>query len=106
MSKGKRRYLTLPEVRLKIEQLELRCERLPVLYGSNPSDLIALNKALITQCTSLSLIFLQHSLLPDSLALLQKALRADQRLYGGTGGDWLWGGRLLLFNSLAYWFQQ
>jgi len=102
MSKGKRRYLTLMEVRLKIEQLELRCERLPALYSYNPNDLIALNKTLITQCTSLSLIFLQHSLLEDSLELLRKAVKADQRLSEGL----VWAGRLYVFNNLAYLFQK
>jgi hypothetical protein len=107
MSKGKRRYLTLQEVRLKIQQLELRCERLPVLYGYSPSDLITLNKALITQSTSLSLVFLQHALLVDALALLGKALKADQRLFASGGeGDWLWAGRLTTFNNLAYLFQK
>lgn len=107
MSKGKRRYLTLQEVRQKIQQLELRCERLPVLYGYSPSDLITLNKALITQSTSISLVFLQHALLVDALALLGKALKADQRLFSNGGeGDWLWAGRLTTFNSLAYLFQK
>lgn len=107
MSKGKRRYLTLQEVRLKIQQLELRCERLPVLYGYSPSDLITLNKALITQSTSLSLVFLQHALLVDALTLLGKALKADQRLFASGGeGDWLWAGRLTTFNNLAYLFQK
>jgi len=107
MSKGKRRFLTLHEVKLKIEQLELRCERLPVLYGYSPSDLITLNKALITQSSSLSLVFLQHGLLVDALALLGKALKADQRLFANGGeGDLLWAGRLMTFNNLAFLFQK
>lgn len=107
MSKGKRRYLTLPEVRLKVDQLELRCERLPALYSYPSSDLLSLNKSLMTQCTSLSLVFMQHSLLEDALALLRKAVKADQRLCAsGTAGDLLWTGRLHVFNTLAYLFQK
>lgn len=107
MSKGKRRYLTLSEVRVKVEQLELRCERIPALYGYSPSEVLALNKSLMTQCMSLSLIFLQHGLILDALALLKKSLKADQRLYAkGGNGDLLWVGRLQTFNSLAYLFQK
>ena len=107
MSRPRKKYLTLSEVKVKVDQLELRCERVPELYGYRPSDLITLNKSLITLCTSLSLVFIQHDLLFDALTLLKKAVSADARLYsGGDPVDQLWVGRFHTFNNLAYLFQK
>ena len=107
MSKARTRFLSLQAVKSKVEQLELRCERMPQIYACPPSDILALNKSLVTLCASLSLVFLQHNLLQDAWALLRKAVLADGRIYAsGDLEEQLWTGRLHSYTNLAYLFQR
>lgn len=107
MSKTRNKFLSLQSVKTKVEQLELRCERMPQLYACSPGDILALNKSLVTLCSSLSLVFLQHNLLQDAWALLRKAVLADARIYAsGELEEQLWIGRIHSYTNLAYLFQR
>lgn len=107
MSKTRPRFLSLQAVKAKVEQLEVRCERMPQLYTCSTADIVAVNKSLITLCSSLSLVFIQHNLLLDAWVLLRKAVIADARIYSsGDKDSRMWFGRLHSFNNLAYLFQR
>ena len=103
MSRVRSKFLSLQSVKLKVQQLETRCERLSELSVCPTRDVVSSNKSLLQLCSSLSLVFLQHNLLSDSWSLLSKAMKADARIYSsGEDMEKLWSGRVYVRNNLAY----
>ena len=90
---------TFRQVKQLLADLTARSELIP--HQDTPQ------KTLIQLCTSLSTVFLHHSLVFDALALLRMAIQADFRLYRiGILRLRLWEGRIQAMTTVAYLFQR
>lgn len=95
----KAKVWTFRQVKQLLADLTARSELIP--HQDSPQ------KTLIQLCTSLSTVFLHHSLVFDALALLRMAIQADFRLYRiGILRLRLWEGRIQAMTTVAYFFQR
>jgi hypothetical protein len=106
MSNAKKIFSIAAALR-SVDEKHARVMRMPELIGYRSLDIAKADKALISLCNSLSIVFLQYDLFKEAFLMLQKAVQVDAELSKfGSMEDKLWQGRLITYNSLALLFHK
>ena len=102
-----KKYISLPHLIQKIQQIEAKAKRMTYLLGYQSSDIFETHRKFITLCNSTAIIFIQYNLLQESLELLIKAFKLDVYMYrSGDLAARLWHGRILTYINLAFLFHK